>query len=183
MALRATIFKADLQIADLDRGYYADHSLTIARHPSETDERMMVRLVAFACHASPALAFGRGLSTDDEPDLWEKDLTDQIGLWIDVGLPDEKRMLRACGRAEAVRVYAYGGRGVNVWWQKTSGKLERARNLTVVNLPGEQTLALAALAERTMRLQCTIQEGHVWVADAARAIEVVPEVLMSPSDR
>ena len=115
MALKATIFKADLQIADMDRHYYGDHALTIARHPSETDERMMVRLLAFALHAHDMLAFGRGLSADDEPDLWQKDLTGAIDLWIDVGQPDEKRMLKACGRSSRVVVYStaaaatYGG--------------------------------------------------------------------------
>src|SRR5512147_3279852 len=106
MALKSTIFKAELQISDMDRNYYGSHSLTIARHPSETDERMMVRLLAFALHANEGLAFGRGLSTDDEPDLWQRDLTGAIRLWIDVGLPDEKLLRRACGRADEVVVYA-----------------------------------------------------------------------------
>ena len=125
MALKATIFKADLQIADMDRSYYADHSLTVARHPSETDERMMVRLLAFALHAGEALAFGKGLSTEDEPDLWLRDLTGVIDLWIDVGLPDEKRIRRACGRAEQVYVYSYGGHGADLWWKQTGADLER----------------------------------------------------------
>ncbi len=110
MALKATICKAELHIADMERGYYKDHALTIARHPSETEERMMVRILAFALNADDALGFGAGLSTDDEPDLWRKDLTGNIETWIDVGLPGEKRMRKACGRAEAVVVYSYGGR-------------------------------------------------------------------------
>src|SRR5258708_39391271 len=109
MALKATIFKAELHIADMERGYYQDHSLTVARHPSETDERMMVRLLAFALNADATLAFGAGLSTDDEPDLWRKDLTGSIETWIDVGLPDEKRIRKACGRAAEVLVYSYVG--------------------------------------------------------------------------
>ena len=95
MASNATIFKATLQIADMDRNYYADHALTIARHPSETDERMMVRLLAFVQHAHEALAFGRGLSADDEPDLWRRDLTGAVELWIEVGQPEEKRLRKA----------------------------------------------------------------------------------------
>jgi uncharacterized protein YaeQ len=114
MALNATIFKASLRIADIDRNYYADRAVTIARHPSETDERMMVRLLAFARHAHDALSFGKGLGRDDEPDLWQKDLTGAIDLWIDVGQPDEKRIRRACGRAEAVFVYSCGGRGADL---------------------------------------------------------------------
>ena len=112
MAIKATIFKTELQVSDMDRGYYRDHTLTLARHPSETDERMMVRLLAFALHADEALLFGRGLSTDDEPDLWQKDLTGAVELWIDVGLPTEKDIRKACGRARQVVVYCYGGRGV-----------------------------------------------------------------------
>src|SRR5664279_1025335 len=105
MALKATIFRAELAVADLDRNYYGTHSLTLARHPSETDERMMVRLLAFALHADDALAFGRGLAAEDEADLVQKDLTGAIRLWIDVGLPDERSLRRAAGRAARVVVY------------------------------------------------------------------------------
>src|SRR3981189_3155545 len=118
MALKSTIFKAELAVADIDRGYYGDHSLTIARHPSETDERMMVRLLAFALHHTAALAFGSGLSTEDEPDLVRRDLTGAIEQWIDVGLPDERDVRKAFGRANEVLVYSYGGRAVALWWDK-----------------------------------------------------------------
>src|SRR6185295_12969669 len=117
MALKSTIFKAEISVADIDRGYYRDHALTIARHPSETDERMMLRLLAFALHADDALEFGRGISTDDEPDLWRRDLTGAIKAWIDVGLPDEREVRKACGRADQVHILAYGGRAVDLWWQ------------------------------------------------------------------
>jgi len=180
MALKATIFKADLQVADMDRHHYGDHALTIARHPSETDERMMVRTLCFALHADEALAFGRGLSNEDEPDLWLKDLTGAVSLWIEVGQPDEKRILKACGRAERVIVYSYGSAS-HVWWQQTGPKLERARNLTVINLPSASTQELALLAQRTMRLQCTVQDGQVWLGDAARSVQIEPRTLMAPS--
>ncbi len=165
MALKATIFKAELQIADIDGSYYHDHALTIARHPSETDERMMVRLLAFALHADEALTFGKGLSSDDEPDLWQKDLTGAIELWIDVGLPDEKSIRKACGRSKQVVVYTYGGRIADMWWEQAGGKLQRCGNLTVKNLPAESSQALARLAQRNMHLSCTIQEGQIWLAD------------------
>src|SRR5687768_13263041 len=131
MATGAMIYKADLQIADMDRHYYQNHSLTVARHPSETDERMMVRLLAFTLHADDALAFGRGLSAEDEPDLWKKDLTGAIDLWIDVGQPEERDIRRACGRAKQVVIVCYN-RGADVWWVQNRDKLERLRNLTVV---------------------------------------------------
>jgi uncharacterized protein YaeQ len=183
MAQNATIFKVALDVADIDRGYYHDHALTIARHPSETDERMMVRLLAFAGHAHEALAFGRGLGTDDEPDLWRRDLTGAIDLWIDVGQPDEKRIRRACGRAGAVVVYSYGGRGADLWWEHAAAALERTGNLTVVNLPFAATRALAKLAQRTMRLTCTIQGGQIWMADAEQSVAIEPVVLQSPPAR
>ena len=172
MASNATIFKAMLQIADMDRNYYQDHALTLARHPSETDERMMVRLLAFVRHAHEALAFGRGISAADEPDLWQKDLTGNIDLWIEVGQPDEKEIRRACGRARQVFIYTYGGRGTDLWWTQNREKLERLENLTVLNLPLDASRALAKLAQRTMQLQCTIQEGQIWLGDGNEAVQI-----------
>jgi uncharacterized protein YaeQ len=181
MALKATIFKADLQIADMDRRYYGDHTLTIARHPSETDERMMVRLLAFALHAHHALSFGRGLSSDDEPDLWQKDLTGTIEIWIDVGLPDEKRIRRACGRAREVFVYSYGGRGADLWWDQINAKLGQVENLSVISLPAASPQALAKLALRNMQLQFTIQEDQIWISDNEQVVELGPATLKAPA--
>jgi uncharacterized protein YaeQ len=179
MALKATIFKADLQIADMDRNYYADHSLTLARHPSETDERMMVRLLAFTLFAEEGLGFGKGLCVDDEPDLWRKDLTGAIDLWIDVGLPDEKWTRKACGRAERVAIVSYGPRSADVWWDQNQAKLARLENLAVYRLPFEATQALAAMAERTMRLQCTVQDGQTWVTNGHDTVHLEPVVLQA----
>lgn len=176
MALKATIFKADLQVADMDRHHYGEYALTIARHPSETDERMMVRLLAFALHAHEALAFGKGLSADDEPDLWQKDLTGAVELWIEVGQPDERRLLKACGRASQVVAYSYSSTS-NTWWSHAGARLERARNLRVVNLPSDATAELARLVQRTMRLQCTIQDGQVWMTDGVGTVHVELENL------
>ena len=176
MALNATIFKAELTISDMDRGYYATHALVLARHPSETDERMMVRLLAFALNAGDALVFGKGLSSEDEPALWRKDLTGTIELWIDVGLPDEKTVRKACGRATQVILYPYG-RGAERWAQDMHGALARPDNLTVINLPLAATQAMAALAQRNMALQCTIQDGTVWLTDGSNTVEIAPAVL------
>lgn len=165
MALKATIFKAELHISDMDRNYYQDHSLTIARHPSENDERMMVRLLAFALHAHEALSFAEGMSTDDEPALWQKDLTGAIELWIEVGQPDEKRIRKACGRAKQVAVYSFSGHGADVWWKQIKNSLEGFKNLTVINLPVGASQELTKLARRTMQLQCTIQDGQIWLSD------------------
>ena len=171
MALKSTIFKADLQIADMDRHYYQNHALTIARHPSETDERMMVRVLAFILHAHEALVFGKGLSADDEPDLWQKDLTGAIELWIEVGQPDDKRILKACGRSERVVIYSYGSVSP-IWWGQIGSRIERAKNLTVINLAPACSQALAKFAQRSMQLQCTIQDGQIWITVNDETVQV-----------
>jgi uncharacterized protein YaeQ len=177
MALKATIFKAELAVADMDRNHFASHTLTLARHPSETDERMMVRLLAFALHADDALAFGRGLASEDEADLTQRDLTGAIKLWIDVGLPDEKSLRKASGRAERVVVYAYGGRAVDLWWAKNRGTLERLPNFAAYDVPQEASQALARLAQRTMQLSCTVQDGHLWFGNATETVAITLPVL------
>ncbi|QNB06183.1 YaeQ family protein [Herbaspirillum frisingense] len=176
MALKSTIFKAELQISDMDRHYYQQHALTIARHPSETDERMMIRVLAFALNASESLAFGKGLSDTDEPDLWQKDLTGAIELWVEVGQPDDRAILKACGRADRVLVYSYSSVS-NIWWNQTGSRVERAKNLKVVNIPAEASQALAALAQRTMQLQCTIQDGQVWLGANEDMVLIEPETI------
>ena len=165
MASNATIFKATVQISDMDRQYYQDHAITLARHPSETDERMMVRLLAFALHAHEALSFGRGVSAEEEPALWVKDLTGTIDIWIEVGQPNERSIRQACGQAKQVYVYTYGGRGADQWWEKNFTTLERLNNLTVINLPLEGSRALAQLTQPNMQLQCTIQERQIWMTE------------------
>jgi uncharacterized protein YaeQ len=181
MALKSTIHKAALQIADMDRQLYADHALTLARHPSETDERMMARLLAFALRVPHdthrgALQFARGLSDSDEPDLWQHDLNGQLLQWIEVGQPDERRLIKASGRAAQVTLVAYSS-SVPIWWAGIQGKLARLSNLDVWQLPAAHSQALAGLAERSMQLQLTIQDGHVWVSDATRSVELVPQAL------
>jgi uncharacterized protein YaeQ len=181
MALNATTYKAELAISDMDRHYYATHALTLARHPSETEERLMVRLLAFALHADERLQFGKGLSSDEEPDLWRKDLTGEILEWIELGNPDEQRIRKACGRARHVVVLNYSGRGAEIWWDKNQASLARAKNLTVIDIPAPAVAALAALAERTMRLQCMIQDRQVQVFGVDVAVTIDPTVRMAPS--
>ena len=178
MALKATIYKADLNISDMDRGYYASHNLTIARHPSETDERMMLRVLAFAVHATDTLAFGRGISDEDDASLWQKSLIDEIELWIDLGLPDEKRIRKMSQRGEAAWIYAYGsGKQAEMWFENNRATIQRFENLHVVHVSGETMTALAAMAERTMQLQCTIQDGEIWLSDDKNNLQIVWNVL------
>lgn len=183
MALKSTIFKVELQLADLDRNHYQTYSLTLARHPSETDERMMVRVIAFALHADAALEFGKGLSTDDEPDLWRKDLTGAVEQWIEVGLPDAKRLRKACGRADAVSVVTYGGRGADLWWEQNQAALRKLARLAVINLPGDQTQAIARHVARGMTINCTIQEGELFLVIGDATLHIVPDHRLRPATR
>lgn len=175
MALRATVYKAELAVSDLDRGVYGQHVLTLARHPSETEERLMVRLLAFALFADEALAFGRGLSAEDEADLWQRDPTGVIERWIDVGLPDERTVRKACGRAHEVVVLAYGARRVDAWWEENAAAFARLDNLTVLTLTAAETAALESLVARSMALSCTVQDSHVWLASADATVEIAPQ--------
>ena len=184
MALKSTIFKAELQVSDLDRGHFATHALTVARHPSETDERMMVRLLAFALDAHERLEFGRGLSSEGEADLALADLTGAIELWIDVGLPDERAVRKASGRARQVKVYLYGGRAASLWWRQNEAALSRLENVRVLEIPEEVSRSLAATAQRTMRVDCTIQDGEVWWSHpGGETLHFRPQALKSGEPR
>ncbi len=182
MAIKSTIFKATLQIADIDHGYYADHALTLARHPSETDERMMVRLVALALHAHKlqsvcggdgTLAFGAGLSNPDEPDVWLRDFTGRTRLWIEVGQPEDKPLIKACGKADEVVLYCFN-HAAEVWWRGIENKLGRPRNLDVFRVPTAASQALIALARRSMQLQATLQEGVLMLGDGTHTVDIEP---------
>ena len=177
MALKATIFKVELAVADLDRNVYENFSLTLAQHPSENDARMMVRLLAFMLFADERLEFGRGISSDDEPDLWLKDLTGAIDLWISVGQLDERWLRKAAGRARRVVVFSYGDRAVDAWWEQNRSTLEKLSNLTVLRISADELQALAGLAERSMNLQCTIQDGEAMISGPGDVVNVVPVVL------
>jgi uncharacterized protein YaeQ len=172
MALKSTIFKLELDVSNIDRNIYQSHSLIIARHPSETDERMMVRILAFALHADSALSFTKGLSSDDEPALWKRDLTNHIETWIDLGQTDEDRIRKACNRADQVFIYTFNQRSASVWWQQIQNKLVRFNNLTIIHLTDDISQSLAKLAERTMQLQCTIHDEQIWLGSTQECIAV-----------
>jgi len=176
MAQKSTIYKAALNISDMDRGYYHDHNLTIALHPSETEERMMVRLVAFALFADEYLAFTRGISTDDEPDLWQKSLSDEIELWIDLGAPDEKRVRKACGRSKKTVIILYHDRHM-VWWQQHQHQLTRFENLDILQFEDNVAADLLSLCQRSMQLQVTIQDGDLWISNGEHTVLVRPKTL------
>lgn len=177
MAQNATIYKVELSVSDMDRHYYETHKLTVAKHPSETDERLMVRIVAFALNAHERLEMTKGLSTDDEPDIWQKSLSGELDLWVALGLPSEKVMRQSSGKADKVVVYSYGGRTADVWWEKIKNRITRFDNLDVVNLSETDTRALAKLASRAMKLQINIQDSEIMVSVDDSVVYITPAVL------
>ncbi len=176
MAIKSVIYKVQLQVADMDRHYYADHALNIACHPSETLQRMMTRVLVFALNAHERLEFGKGISDTEEPDIWRRDLTGAIEEWIEVGQPDERRLLKACGRAADVKVYAFSS-SADIWWKQIAGKLTRTKNLSAYRIDTDSAEQLEKLCERTMQLQVTIQDGEIWMRNDSDAVEVRIEAL------
>ena len=174
MAANATIYKASLNIADMDRNYYAEHNFTLAKHPSETDLRLMARLVAFMLNADENLLFTKGITQDDEPDLWQKALNGDIELWIDLGQPDEKRIRKACGRAKNVIIYTYQEGSALAWWKQMQNSLGRFKNLSVRYLRIDGDIEL--LAQRAMNLQCNISDRELSVIDGENSIAVMEEI-------
>jgi uncharacterized protein YaeQ len=174
MAQKSTIYKVELSVSDMDRHYYETHKLTIAKHPSETAERLMVRILAFALNANEQLEMTKGLSTDDEPDIWQKSLSGELELWVALGLPSEKVVRQSCGKANEVIIYSYGGRTAEMWWEKIKNSTTRFDNLQVVNFSEDDTSALGKLASRAMKLQVNIQDGDVMVSVDENIIYVTP---------
>ncbi len=174
MAQKATIYKVELSVSDMDRHYYEVHKLTVAKHPSETDERLMVRLLAFALNAHEHLEMTKGLSTDDEPDIWQKSLSDELELWVALGLPSEKIIRQSCGKADKVIVYSYGDKTAETWWDKIKNSTTRFDNLYVMNFSEKDTVDLGKLAQRTMKLQVNIQDGDVMVSADDDIVYVTP---------
>lgn len=174
MAQKSTIYKVELSVSDMDRHYYETHKLTVAKHPSETDERLMVRIVAFALNAHEQLELTKGLSTDDEPDIWQKSLSGELELWVALGLPSEKVVRQSCGKADKVIVYCYGGKTAEVWWDKIKNSTTRFDNLQVMNFSENDTDVLAKLANRSMKLQVNIQDGDVMISVDDNIVYVTP---------
>ena len=170
MATKATIYKALLNIANMDSHYYAEHNLTLAKHPSETDLRLMVRLIAFVLNADENLEFTKGISQDNEPDLWKKSLGSDIELWIDLGQPDEKRIKKACGRSDKVIIYTYQEGMATSWWKQIETSLTRFSNLQVIHL--EMDGNIEELAKRAMSLQANIFDGELTLIEGEQSIVI-----------
>lgn len=177
MAIKPTIYKARISLSDLERDYYDAISLTIAQHPSETLERMMVRVLAYCINAQEDLELTKGLDEVDEPDLWVRTMDEQTTLWIDVGEPSFERVKKACNQAKAVKVYSFNSKS-DVWWAQGEAKLSRLE-ASVYRFPWDNIEALAKLVERTMDLSVTITGNSAYVAGDLGEVEVSWEVLQS----
>ncbi len=180
MAAKATICKALLNIADMDRHYYAEHNLTLAQHPSENDLRLMIRLIAFILNADETLSFCKGISQDDEPDLWKKSLSGDIELWIDLGQPDEKRIKKACGRSEEVIIYTYQEGMATPWFKQLENSLKRFKNLSVIylNIDGN----IESLTKRSMNLQCNLSDNELTLIDGDNSVLIAQEIFKEMQD-
>ena len=174
MAQKATIYKVELSVSDMDRNYYETHNLTVAKHPSETNERLMVRILSFALNAHEKLEFSKGISSDNEPDIWQKSLSGELDLWVTLGLPSEKIVRQSCGKSNKVIIYCYGGRTAEMWWEKIQNSTTRFENLQVINFLEKDTSELEKQASRSMRLQINIQDGDVMVGVEDRIVYVTP---------
>ena len=174
MAAKATIYKALLNIANMDIHYYNEHNLTLAKHPSESDLRLMVRVIAFTLNASEDLVFCKGISQDDEPDLWQKSLAGDIELWIDLGQPDEKRIKKACGRSKKVIIYTYQEGMASAWFKQIEKNLKRFDNLEVIfiNIDGD----LEKLTERSMSLQSNISDGELTLINDEDSVLITKDI-------
>ena len=172
MALKSTVYKAELNVADMDRHHYHDYHLTLACHPSETEERLMLRLLAFALYADPALTFGKGLSCDDEPDLWQKDLTGKILRWVALGLPDEKHIRRAAGLSEQIVILSYGGQAAKMWWTNNQKAFKKLQHLTVLYIEPEDSTRLANLSDRSMKLSVGLEDGNIMISTDQESFEI-----------
>ena len=175
MAISATIYKLKLEISDLDRHYYQTHDLTIACHPSETKQRLMVRVLAFALYANERLSFTKGLCADDEPELWDKSLSDEINLWINLGQIDEKQIKKAIGRSKQVVIFTYAGQKSTTWWEQNKSKLSKLSDLSIIHIKPESVAAMQTLVSRNMTLHCTIQEDLIWLSDNQQSISIEPQ--------
>jgi uncharacterized protein YaeQ len=174
MAQKATIYKVELSVSDMDRHYYETHNLTVAKHPSETNERLMVRILSFALNAHENLEFSKGISSDGEPDIWRKSLSGELDLWVTLGLPSERIVRQSCGKSNQVLIYCYGGRTAEMWWEKIKNSTTRFKNLQVINFLEKDTNKLEKQASRSMRLQVNIQDGDIMVSVDDKIVYITP---------
>jgi len=177
MALPSKVYKASIQLSDVDRGVYETLLATAAQHPSETEERLIARLLAFAIFHEPELTFTKGISATDEPDLWAKRADDRVRLWVEVGLPEAERIIKASRHSEQVALLACG-RTLPIWDHQQLPKLEKLANLTVISLDHALIAGLATRLERSITWSITITEGTLYLTIGEETLESAINVKM-----
>lgn len=170
MAANAIIHRALLNIANMDKNYYEEHHLTLAQHPSENDLRLMIRLVAFILNANDSLTFCKGISQDNEPDLWQKSPGGDIEMWIDLGQPDKKRIKKACARSEKVIIYTFKESVASTWFKQIENSLNRFKNLQIIhlNIDGD----IESLYKRSMNIQCNIFDNELTLIEGDNTVVI-----------
>ncbi len=179
MALKPTIYKIALQLANSDRAHYAEAGLTIARHPSETTDRLMARLLGFALNHSKDLEFTRGLSTSDEPEIWQHSRDGRIEHWIELGQPEEPRLRKALSRAERISVYSYGA-STPTWWKKHGDAIGALPRTEVWQLPWDEISTLGAALTRNAQISISVSGGHVYAEVEGTTADFELVLLITP---
>ena len=174
MVANAIIHKALLNIANMDQHYYEEHNLTLAQHPSENNLRLMIRLIAFILNANDTLTFCKGISQDDEPDLWQKSLSGDIEMWIDLGQPDEKRIKKACGRSQKVIIYTFKESLSSVWFKQIENSLIRFKNLQIIHLNIDGDIEL--LHNRSMNIQCNTLDNELTLSNDDTSVVITQDI-------
>ncbi len=172
MAIGASIYKVNVSLSNLETHYYHDFDLTIAKHPSENESRMMYRLLAFLYSAHEDLEFTRGLSSTDEPELWQKDYSGEIIQWIELGLPESKRIKQACGKSQVVKIFTYHKNKSEEWVKKMKGDFQSHKKLPVYHLDVVENGPLEKLVEKSMKLSCIIEEQYMYIGNDQERIGV-----------
>ena len=171
MALKSSVYKANVSLANLNTHYYEDIVLTMALHPSETEERLMYRLLAFLYSAHERLEVTVGLDNPDLPDIWQKNYTGDIEHWIDIGYPDEKKIKKAIGRSDLVSIFNYNSFKAKVWFGKNKSLLEN-KKVQVFHLEEEIQGSLETLVQRSMALNCMIEDNHIFLSNDSERIQI-----------
>jgi uncharacterized protein YaeQ len=175
MALGSTIYKIDINLSNFNTHYYEDFNLTLAKHPSENESRMMYRLLAFLYCAHTDLKFTKGLSGIEEAELWQKNYTGEIIQWIDLGLPDMKRIRQACGKSQSVKVFTYHQNKALEWYQKNKSDFDRNKKLDVYHFNVSENGPIDKFVTKSMRLSCIIEEQQMYLSDDNERIGIKVE--------
>ncbi|WP_375748562.1 YaeQ family protein [Vibrio sp. HN007] len=170
MALKPTIYKFRISLSDMNREYYDSLSLTVAQHPSENTTRMMARVLAYCLNADPDLAFTKGLSTIEEPDIWQKTPDNQVSCWIEVGEPDSERVKKASRIADKVSIYSFNRKG-DIWWQQSKSKLD-FNNVSLFQFSPDAIQQLSTMVTRTSELSVMISGNSLFVSTSSGECEV-----------